>query len=88
MKLVGKVALVTGAGKGIGKALVLAEIELAKELGLPRVFTLTLEPGFFKKLNFRLIEKDTLPMKVWSDCAKCSKQDHCDEIAMVYEIKG
>ena len=75
-------------GKGIGKALVLAEIELAKELGLPRVFTLTLEPGFFKKLNFRLIEKDTLPMKVWSDCAKCSKQDHCDEIAMVYEIKG
>jgi len=25
-------------------------------------------------------------MKVWSDCARCPKQDHCDEIAMVRSL--
>lgn len=75
------------AGKGIGRALVNACIENAKGLGLKLVFTLTLEPKFFEKVGFKHINKDTLPMKVWSDCAKCSKQDHCDEIAMAFEIE-
>jgi len=75
------------SGKGIGRALVLGCIAEAKKLGLERVFTLTLEPGFFAKVGFKEVTKEKLPMKVWSDCAKCSKQDHCDEIAMVYELK-
>jgi len=71
--------------KGIGKSLVLAVIEQAQALGVERVFTLTLEDGFFRKLGFTEVAKDSLPMKVWSDCAKCPKQDCCDEKAMVYE---
>jgi hypothetical protein len=28
---------------------------------------------------------DQFPQKVWLDCAKCPKQDQCDEIALVLE---
>ncbi len=69
--------------KGIGKMLVTAAIEQAGRLGVPRVFALTLEPDFFEKLGFEVVKKEALPMKVWSDCAKCPKQQNCDEIAVV-----
>jgi amino-acid N-acetyltransferase len=72
--------------QGLGKEMVNACLEHGRELGLKRVFTLTLEPVFFEKLGFKVIDKDQLPMKVWSDCARCSKQDHCDETAMVIEL--
>ncbi|MHC5181299.1 MAG: N-acetyltransferase [Planctomycetota bacterium] len=69
-------------GKGIGRALVDGCIDEARQLGLHKVFTLTLEADFFIKLGFVLVQKETLPMKVWSDCTECPKQDHCDEIAL------
>jgi amino-acid N-acetyltransferase len=72
--------------KGIGRMLVTAAIEQAGRLGVPKVFALTLEPDFFEKLGFEIVEKETLPMKVWSDCAKCSKQENCDEIAVVKNV--
>ena len=72
--------------KGIGRMLVTAAIEQAVRLGVPKVFALTLEPDFFKKLSFEVVEKEALPMKVWSDCAKCSKQENCDEIGVVKEV--
>ncbi|MBE0534247.1 MAG: N-acetyltransferase [Phycisphaerae bacterium] len=70
-------------GTGVGKALVEAAVAKAHELGVRRVFTLTLEPAFFEKVGFARVDVDSLPMKVWSDCAKCSKQDHCDEKALI-----
>lgn len=73
-------------GTGTGKALVEASLRQAKELGLPRVFALTLEPAFFEKLGFEKVDRDSLPMKVWSDCARCPKQDHCDETALIKEL--
>jgi amino-acid N-acetyltransferase len=69
-------------GQGIGRQLVEGCIATARELGLKRLFSLTLTPKFFEKTGFRIIDRQTLPMKVWSDCARCSKQDHCDETAM------
>ena len=69
-------------GKGVGRALVAGCMEKAKELGLKKIFTLTLEPDFFTKIGFVNVRKESLPMKVWSDCAECPKQDHCDEIAL------
>lgn len=74
--------------KGLGKMLVAAAIEQAGQMGLPKIFALTLRPEFFEKLGFGVVEKDTLPMKVWSDCAKCPKQQNCDEIAVVKTISG
>lgn len=73
--------------KGVGKMLVAAVTEQARQLGLPRIFALTLNPAFFEKLGFSVVEKDTLPMKVWSDCAKCPKQQNCDEIAVIKKLK-
>ncbi len=73
-------------GKGIGRGLVEGAVDRAGQLGIPRIFTLTLEPGFFEKLGFEQVDKQSLPMKVWSDCARCSKQEHCDEIAMVFQL--
>jgi len=75
-------------GKGIGRALVLGCMERGKGLGLKRLFTLTLEPAFFEKSGFLRVDKKTLPMKVWSDCAQCPKQANCDETALVYELKS
>ena len=74
--------------KGIGKILVEAATEQARQLGLPRVFALTLNPDFFEKMGFKVIEKDALPMKVWSDCARCPKQQNCDEIAVIKKLKA
>jgi len=72
--------------KGIGKMLVAAAIEQARQLGMPQVFALTLDPAFFQRQGFEIIEKDALPMKVWKDCAKCSKQQNCDEIAVLKNV--
>lgn len=71
---------------GIGRLLVNAVIEQAGRLEVPRVFALTLEPQFFDKMGFQTVQKDDLPMKVWSDCARCPKQDHCDEIAVIKAV--
>ncbi|MBN2455844.1 MAG: N-acetyltransferase [Sedimentisphaerales bacterium] len=73
-------------GSGIGKMLIAQALEQARQLGINRVFALTLEPEFFEKLGFDVIDKSTLPMKVWSDCARCPKQQHCDEIAVARNI--
>jgi amino-acid N-acetyltransferase len=72
--------------KGIGKMLVAAAAEQAAELGLPKVFALTLNPVFFEKMGFKIVEKDSFPMKVWSDCARCPKQQNCDEIAVIKTV--
>jgi len=73
-------------GKGIGTELVAAAVEQAVKLGVPKVFALTLEQGFFEKSGFAIVEKEALPMKVWSDCARCPKQQNCDEIAVIKSV--
>jgi len=74
------------SGAGAGKMLVAEAVERAKQLGIQRVFALTLEPEFFEKLGFERVEKSALPMKVWRDCARCSKQQNCDEVAVVKTV--
>lgn len=75
------------ANRGIGRALVEAMLDEARQIGIERVFALTLEPVFFEKMAFTRADKESLPMKVWSDCAKCPKQDRCDETALIYDLK-
>lgn len=70
-------------GKNIGRTLVKTFLEEAKALGIPRVFTLTYQPGFFQKCGFEQITKDKLPHKVWKECIDCPKFPNCDESSLV-----
>lgn len=70
-------------GQGIGRKLVEWTVDECRRLRIPRLMSLTYEQRFFEKLGFAVVEKDTLPLKVWSDCVRCPKRDGCDEIAMV-----
>ncbi|MEW6594015.1 MAG: N-acetyltransferase [Thermodesulfobacteriota bacterium] len=72
-------------GKGLGSRLVRSCLEEAEKFGISRVFTLTYQPEFFKKLGFRPIDKNELPHKVWSDCIQCPKFPDCNEEALVWE---
>ena len=73
-------------GRGYGKRLVLACIEEARELSLETVFALTYRPEFFCRLGFRVVDKATLPHKVWNECIRCPKFPGCGEIAVVYDL--
>src|SRR5215218_5342773 len=70
-------------GRGIGSQLVRWTIDEARRLQIRRIMSLTYEQAFFEKFGFEVVDKDTLPLKVWSDCVRCPKRDGCDEIAMV-----
>jgi amino-acid N-acetyltransferase len=70
-------------GRGIGTQLVQWCLEEGRRLKIRKIMSLTYEQRFFEKLGFEVVEKETLPLKVWSDCVKCPKNDACDEIAMV-----
>lgn len=72
-------------GKGVGSRLVGACLAEAEKFGIGRVFTLTYQPEFFKKLGFTPIDKNELPHKVWSDCIQCPKFPDCNEEALVWE---
>lgn len=73
-------------GRGHGRQLVHACIEEARELGLTTVFALTYRPEFFQRLGFRVVDKATLPHKVWNECIRCPKFPACGEIAVVYDL--
>jgi len=73
-------------GKGIGKQLVQTCLDEAKTLGIARVMTLTYEKVFFEKLGFAILDRQQLPLKVWSECVRCAKNQACDEIAIVYVL--
>jgi amino-acid N-acetyltransferase len=75
-------------GRGLGRRLCEPLIKDARALGIPTVFALTYQVPFFAKLGFQIVEKVTLSQKVWQDCQFCSKQDCCDEVAMILRLEG
>src|SRR6476646_6854099 len=74
-------------GRGIGRQLVDWTFAEARRLNIRKLMSLTYEQRFFEKQGFEVVSKDSLPLKVWSDCVKCPKNDNCDEIAMVLELQ-
>jgi amino-acid N-acetyltransferase len=73
-------------GKGSGIRLVETCLEESRFLGLKKVFTLTYVPDFFIKLGFSVVEKVTLPTKIWADCLNCPKFPDCDETALMINL--
>jgi len=49
--------------------------------------TLTYEQAFFEKLGFGVVDRQQLPLKVWSECIRCPKNQACDEIAMTLVLQ-
>ena len=73
-------------GKGVGARLLEECLKDAKGLKVKKVFALTYVPDFFKNFKFKIIDKNKLPHKIWSECIKCMYFPNCKEIAMMREI--
>lgn len=73
-------------GQGYGKAIVQTLLDRAAALAIPKVLSLTYQVEFFKKMGFTLIDKDSIPRKIWGECLECPKLECCDETAMMYYV--
>jgi len=73
-------------GMGIGSLLLDRLVEEAEKQQIPKVMALTYEVSFFLKNGFAVVNKEIFPEKVWTDCVHCSKQNCCDEIAVLKEL--
>jgi len=67
---------------GMGKLLIEGCEKMALELGIPNLFALTYVVIFFEKLGYHIVQKESLPHKIWTVCIHCEKFSHCDEIAV------
>jgi amino-acid N-acetyltransferase len=74
--------------QGIGAALVRQCLAEAVSLQVARVFVLTYQEGFFRKLGFADVDKKELPHKIWTDCLNCIKFPNCDESALIISISS
>ena len=73
-------------GRGLGGKLVSRVLDDARTLGLHRVIALTREVPFFERCGFQVVERETLPRKVWTDCVRCPRRHACDEIAVAFDV--
>lgn len=73
--------------KGLGTALVQKCLDEAADLGVREVFALTYQPDFFERLNFKRVNKDRFPQKIWVECANCPQFPNCGEIALILKIE-
>jgi amino-acid N-acetyltransferase len=75
-------------GLGLGREMMEEIIiRLRHEKAPCRLFALTYQAPFFRKLGFHDVEKEIFPEKIWSDCVNCPKKDHCDEDALLIELE-
>ena len=70
-------------GRGIGRRLVEWMRRRGPPAADPQAHAPHLRAAVLREARLRGGGKDTLPLKVWSDCVRCPKRDGCDEIAMV-----
>ena len=73
--------------KGIGKKIVERLEKNAIELGVKKTFALSFKPDFFKKLKYKIISKETLPHKIWSECINCYMFPDCGEVPLMKTLK-
>ena len=70
-------------GQGLGRRLVDACWESARELEIASVFTLTHAVDFFERCGYHQVEKSELPHKIWNECVRCPLFPNCQEVALV-----
>lgn len=73
-------------GKGLGKTIVLALVDMAQGRGFAEVCALTLSEEFFTRLGFELVDRWSISPKVWQACIYCPKFHRCDEVAVLMRL--
>lgn len=73
-------------GMGVGRSIVNALIEDARGMDMCRVFAMTLQEGFFHRLEFETTHITAFPEKITYDCSRCAKAKRCIEIAVARDI--
>lgn len=73
-------------GQGIGRRMAASCLEEARELGIRKVFVLTFNADFFRKIGFVHVSKSLLPHKIWADCVRCVHFPDCKEEALWMEL--
>jgi amino-acid N-acetyltransferase len=73
-------------GTGLGRRLVEALTERAREAGYEQLCALTLVEGFFNRLGFATVDRWAISPKIWHECIYCPKFDACDEIAVLMSL--
>jgi len=69
-------------GQGAGGRLLRALLEEAEEQSVTAVCLFTRIPDFFFHFGFRVVDRTTLPDKIYKDCQNCPRLYRCDEVAM------
>jgi amino-acid N-acetyltransferase len=70
-------------GQGAGGRLLRGLLEDAEEQSVTAVCLFTRIPDFFFHFGFRVVDRTTLPDKIYKDCQTCPRLYACDEVAMV-----
>src|ERR1700684_2012449 len=70
-------------GQGAGGRLLRALLDEAEEQKVTAVCLFTRIPDFFFHFGFRVVDRTTLPDKIYKDCQTCPRLYACDEVAMV-----
>ncbi len=73
---------------GVGRQLVDACWESARELEIKSVFALTQAGGFFERCGYHPIEKSELPSRIWNECVRCPLFPECNELAFIRSSEG
>jgi amino-acid N-acetyltransferase len=73
-------------GRGVGAALCQACLDDLQRLRVRRVFALTNAPGFFEKIGYRRVPKESLPFFIWGECVRCPSFPACNEDAVLRDV--
>lgn len=73
-------------GSGVGRRLVEAAVAEARARGLRRLFALTMEAAFFRRLGFTVASIGEFPQKVATDCDTCPRRLGCREITVALTL--
>lgn len=77
--------------QGLGRRLIERAIRRVAKYSPDQVIVLTFAPGFFEKLGFIPVSKETLMYKLYKGCMNCAKYTSpftCPEVAMAYYPKA
>jgi len=72
--------------QGVGRRLVSFCMDEAQSLGIRKLFVLTFNADFFRKLGFAPVSKSMLPHKIWADCLRCVHFPDCKEEALWVDL--